>query len=367
MNAEFQEGALTIALEGKIDSENAAQVEKEIQYKLDFLDDVDLVFDAKKLQYISSAGLRAFLKLKKKLNRPLRFINVSDDVYEIFSVTGFTEILDVQRSIRRISLKGCEKVSSALNGGIFELSEDEMVKVFARNIPLSAIQKERDYAQAALIAGVPTLIPYDVVNSELGYGIVYEKSGAVSLTQALKKSPELTEPLAKLFAGLLREMHTTEIPEGKLPDIKDRYREWIRELSDEKDQETKIFSSLIESIPNSNTYVHGNIDLNSVMLKDKELLLFDMSGSAHGNALFDLQSIFGSLVAIEKVSPGYCQKTFELSPNTCAAFWQIFFKHYMNEQQSEVESMNRLILKSFVLKEKVLNRVEQKNQLKKKA
>ncbi|MCR5106544.1 MAG: STAS domain-containing protein [Lachnospiraceae bacterium] len=362
METNFVDGAMTIKLTGRIDSGNVSEIEEEIRTEISFFDDVNLAFDAGGLEYISSAGLRLFLKLKKETKAPIRVFNVSDEIYDIFSVTGFTEVLDVERSMRTISLTGCEKVSSALNGEIYGLSDDEIVKIYKKNMPLSEIKQERNYAQAAMVAGIPTLIPYDVVNSDKGYGIVYEKAGAQTLANAIFRDRDNLEVYAKAFANLLKEMHSTEIPDGKLPDIKDRYRQWFKEIGDYGDNFTKTFSALIDTIPDRNTYVHGDIDLNSVMIKDDELLVFDMAGSARGHSLFDLQGIFASLVAIERTGAGYCRKTFGLSGQTCLEFWKIFFREYMNKNDKEIEKMNELLLKYFVLKEKVLNGLERKNQ-----
>ncbi len=363
MRVEYVDGMLTFFLTGRIDSANVASLEDEIATEMSFYDDENIAFDASALEYISSAGLRILLKLKKLIKKPVRVCNVSDEVYDIFSVTGFTEIFEVERVMRQVSVKGCEKVSSALNGEIYSLSEDEIVKVYGKEIPLFEIRKERDYAQTALIAGVPTLIPYDVVKCEGGYGIVFEKAGAESLSYMLMRDTENLDMYANMFAGLMREMHETEIEEGKLPDIKTRYREWLNELQDVDDTSNKMFFTLIDSIPDSGTYVHGDINLNSVMVKDGELLLLDMAGSARGNSLFDLQGVFASLVAIDRKEEGYCRKTFGLSRDTCTKFWNSFFKIYMKDRPTEMEKMNELLSKSFILKERVLDQIERRHRM----
>ena len=79
---------LTFFPEGKIHTNNAVQLEGEI---------FNIVFDASKLTYISSAGLRMLLKVQQTKDKPIQIINVSDDVYEVFSVTGFAEFLNVRK------------------------------------------------------------------------------------------------------------------------------------------------------------------------------------------------------------------------------------------------------------------------------
>jgi len=185
-----------------------------------------------------------------------------------------------------------------------------------------------------------------------------------SLAYIISHDPQTMDLYAAMLARTLRELHTTEIPTGKLPDIKERYKEWIREADDPADSRISVFSALIDSIPDRNTYVHGDINLNSVMVQGDELLLLDMSGSAYGNSLFDLSALFGSLVGIESTDEGYCRRTFGLTRSACISFWNKFFAAYMSDRQEEIKSMNQLLSKYFVLKQNVLNKVEQKNRLK---
>lgn len=362
MKSDFANGALTIFLEGRIDSTNADVVESELK-EIATLDKVNIVFDATDLVYISSAGLRVLLKIKQKTKSNIRIINVSDDVFDIFEITGFSDIFEIERQMRTISIKGCKKISSAINGEIFQHSDDEMIKVFAPTIPLSEIKKERAYAQTAMIAGVPTTIPYDVVKCEQGYGIIYEKLEMTSIAYILSRDTSRIEEYARKLGKLMKELHSCKIAEGKLPDIKDRYRQWIKDVDDPSDSKLTVFSSLIDSIPDSTTYVHGDINLNSVMDHDGELLLLDMAGSARGNALFDLQGLFASLVAIEKTQEGYCRRTFGLSQQTCMTFWNVFFDTYMDHDHAKIASMQELLLKYFVLKETVLTKLENKNRI----
>ena len=361
MKSNFKNGALTFYLEGRIDSSNVEHLEKELIDEESNFDNVDLAFDVSRLQYISSAGLRVLLKVKKTFKKNIKIVNVSDEIFDILDVTGFTDIFEVERMMRSITLKGCKKLSSALNGEIFQLSDDEMIKVYGEDVSLTEIRKERENARTAMICGIPTLIPYDVVKCEGGYGLIYEKAETTSLSNLISRDRSLLPQYAEMLGVTLRGIHKTEVPQDKFPDIKNRYRKWIRMLDDSADSKTEVFSNLISAIPDSGTYVHGDINLNSVMIQGDEVLLIDMSGSARGHALFDLQALFGSLVGIEKKSPGYCLKTYGISGASCKEFWDIFFNVYMSERQQEIETMNGLLLKYFVLKENVLMKLENKS------
>lgn len=87
---------LEIALEGRLDTITAPQLEEEVKASID--DVTELVFDFSKLSYISSAGLRVLLSAQKTMNGKGTMVvcNVSDDIREIFDVTGFTDILTIK-------------------------------------------------------------------------------------------------------------------------------------------------------------------------------------------------------------------------------------------------------------------------------
>ena len=86
--------ALKIALEGRLDTTTAPELEQEIKN----LDGVDaLVMDFSKLDYISSAGLRVLLSAHKTMNKRggMKVVNVNEIVSEVFEVTGFSDILNI--------------------------------------------------------------------------------------------------------------------------------------------------------------------------------------------------------------------------------------------------------------------------------
>ncbi|MBR3108325.1 MAG: STAS domain-containing protein [Clostridia bacterium] len=87
---------LTIALEGRLDTTTAPDLEKDLKASLDNVE--SLIFDLVKLDYISSAGLRVLLSAQKVMNKKgsMKVTHVNDVVQEVFDVTGFSDILDIE-------------------------------------------------------------------------------------------------------------------------------------------------------------------------------------------------------------------------------------------------------------------------------
>ena len=87
---------LTIALEGRLDTTTSPQLEGELRTAVDGIK--ELVFDLSNLDYVSSAGLRVLLAAQKVMNRQGSMVirSVKPEIMEIFDVTGFTDLLDIE-------------------------------------------------------------------------------------------------------------------------------------------------------------------------------------------------------------------------------------------------------------------------------
>ena len=87
---------LVIALEGRLDTTTSPALEKELKESLDGIE--SLTFDLGALDYISSAGLRVLLSAQKTMNKQGDMVvkNVSEEIMEVFEVTGFSDILTIE-------------------------------------------------------------------------------------------------------------------------------------------------------------------------------------------------------------------------------------------------------------------------------
>jgi anti-sigma B factor antagonist len=87
---------LILSVEGRIDSTTAPELEETVKNGISQC--AGIIFDFEKLDYISSAGLRILLGVRKLMgNDGMKIINVNDTVNEIFEVTGFSLILNYER------------------------------------------------------------------------------------------------------------------------------------------------------------------------------------------------------------------------------------------------------------------------------
>lgn len=71
------------------------------------------------------------MKLRKKAGKAIDVQNVSPAVYEILETTGFTELLNVRKRLREISVEGCEQIGAGVSSRVYRIDDDTIVKVFS--------------------------------------------------------------------------------------------------------------------------------------------------------------------------------------------------------------------------------------------
>ena len=337
---------MTIELKGRIDSNNAPQVEKEIIQQLDG-STAPVIIDASALEYISSAGLRILLRVRKT-NADMRIINVNSEVYEILDMTGFTEMMPVEKAYRVVSVEGCEEIGRGANGTIYRIDQDNVVKVYNNADALADIQHEREVAKLALILGIPTAISYDVVKVGDSYGSVFELLNARSFSKILATEPERIDWCVDEYVDLLHKIHATLVPEGKLPDMKETALSWARFMRDYLPAEAgEKLCAMVEAIPHSDYMIHGDYHTKNVELQNDEVLLIDMDTLAVGHPIFELASMFNSFVGYSEYNHETILKFQGFDFETGAAFWKKSLAAYLGTQNErknrEVEDKARII------------------------
>ena len=88
--------AMTMCISGRLDTTTAPQLEEELNSHFDNI--TEIVMDIEHLEYISSAGLRVILSVQKMMNKQGNLVikHVRSEIMEIFEITGFVDILNIE-------------------------------------------------------------------------------------------------------------------------------------------------------------------------------------------------------------------------------------------------------------------------------
>lgn len=329
---------LEIRLEGRIDSNNAPDVEQEIMNALDSNAGKEPVFDAENLEYISSAGLRVLMKIRKKLNKPVDVINVSRDVYDIFETTGFTDLLNVKKAYRKISIDGLQLLGQGMTGNVYRMDDETVLKVFHPNISFDLlISKENKKAKNAFVYGVPTAIPYDIVKVGDCYGIVYEMIKSKDLATVMSEDKSKIEEYMTMFAKTVRQMHSIHVEAGKLDDLKTTSIQALGYFkSVMTDEEIQKVQRVYENIPDSDIFIHGDCHMGNAMLQDGELMFIDLSSGGMGHPIFDMVSMYSIYERADNDKARAASPMLRLfSSDEIKKMWNVFIHTYFEGKDDE--------------------------------
>ncbi|MBQ9901898.1 MAG: phosphotransferase [Clostridia bacterium] len=325
-----------IPLVGRIDMSNAAETEKQIQAQLAGKGNVPVELDAEGLEYISSAGLRVLLRLKKD-HPALSLTGVNSAVYEILEMTGFTEMMTVEKAYRTVSIDGCEEIGRGANGTIYRIDQDNVVKVYNNADALDDIRHEREMAKLALILGIPTAISYDVVKVGNSYGSVFELLNARSFTKILTDEPQKLDWYVGEFVKLLKKIHGTVVPEGKLKDIKEKVLYWVSTMQSCLPAEAaEKLLTLVQAVPHDNHMIHGDFHTKNIELQNDEVLLIDMDTLSVGNPVFELAHIYNCLIGFSEWDHEHIKRFQGYDFETAQTFWAKALAAYL-ETEDEAE------------------------------
>ena len=340
-------GTVTFALKGRIDSLNASEMEQRLMAGLEDRGAQPVVIDASELQYISSAGLRVLLRVKKT-NPDMTITGVSSDVYEVLDMTGFTELMTVEKAYRVVSVEGCEEIGRGANGTIYRIDRDNVVKVYNNADALEDIQHEREVARLALVLGIPTAISYDVVKVGDSYGSVFELLNASSFSKILATEPEKMDWCVKEYVDMLRRIHGTLVPKGKLPDIRLTALDWAEFMRDWLPEESgSKLVELVRAVPHDDHMIHGDYHTKNLELQNDEVLLIDMDTLAVGHPIFELASMFNAFVGYSEYDHETIKKFQGFDRETGLTFWHKTLAAYLGTENEmkirEVEDKARVI------------------------
>ena len=327
---------LYIAVEGRIDASNAAAAEEKIFSIKKENPGKHVVVDADKLEYISSAGLRVILRLRKE-GPKLAIINVASDVYEVFDMTGFTDMVTVEKAYPRMSVEGCEFIAKGANGAVYRYDDETIIKTYFAKDALPEIKQERENARRAFILGINTAIPYGIVRVGDNYGTITELLNATSVTKLIRANPEDMTLAAKYYIDMLKTIHSIEGEDGELPDMKETALAWADFVAPHlPEDQAKKLRALIEAVPKQNTLMHGDYHTNNIMVQNGEPLLIDMDTLCMGHPVFELGSMFNAFVGYSEDNHQNIMDFMGYSFETAGKFWNMALKMYLNTEDEAV-------------------------------
>lgn len=186
------------------------------------------------------------------------------------------------------------------NGASYDCisEEDVMVKMYFPSYPVGPIFDELEVAKKVYELGIPSPEPGEIVTDGERLGIRFRRiAGKRSFSRMFADEPERTEEFAREMARWCKKLHAVECPEGMFPDAKGQFRNMLAQLKGITEQERAFLGSLIDSMPDAKTALHGDMHFGNIITtlpkgaplsEPHETLFIDLGYFAQGHPLLDL-------------------------------------------------------------------------------
>lgn len=330
------DGQLSVVeLTGSINSGNAHEFEDALSGEPSSEEGV--IIDAGGLEYISSAGLRVLLAAKKRCKGKIfRVVNVNDEVMNVFDVTGFSEIMDISRAVRQLSVEGCDRIGAGACGEVFRLDDETIIKLYYPRVKKEEIEQEKALAKKAFVMGVPTAISYDIVEADGRTGVVYELIKSKTIGELIRGDEGHLEEYVDMYAAVCRQIHGIEAEPGQLPSFKDINRSDIPNVTGITEEERAYLHRFLDLIPDRMNCLHGDLNINNIMVQNGECCLIDMGEFSTGTPMFDLSRILFSM-EFAGAAKGEFNSFYKLPQDIVTHILHLFLEKYFGCPLAEAE------------------------------
>lgn len=330
------DGQLSVVeLTGSINSGNAHEFEDALSGEPSSEEGV--IIDAGGLEYISSAGLRVLLAAKKRCKGKIfRVVNVNDEVMNVFDVTGFSEIMDISRAVRQLSVEGCDRIGAGACGEVFRLDDETIIKLYYPRVKKEEIEQEKALAKKAFVMGVPTAISYDIVEADGRTGVVYELIKSKTIGELIRGDEDHLEEYVDMYAAVCRQIHGIEAEPGQLPSFKDINRSDIPNVTGITEEERAYLHRFLDLIPDRMNCLHGDLNINNIMVQNGECCLIDMGEFSTGTPMFDLSRILFSM-EFAGAAKGEFNSFYKLPQDIVTHILHLFLEKYFGCPLAEAE------------------------------
>lgn len=284
-----QDHTLTAKLSGRLDAASAPELDKALTGELGGVD--ALTLDLKDVSYVSSAGLRLFIAMQRKV-KDFSLVNVTRDVMDVLDMTGLGDLMHVERALKQLSITGLKPFASGMCGECYKIDGETILKLYREEMNPEWVRMEKEYAKAAFLLGIPTALSYDVVACGNRRGVLFELLDAKSLAATTAQDPEHLEDYARRFAQLGKMVHCVKGDPKLLPDRMAFYEKLLPKATWLSPAEYKKLRAMMDALPRADTCLHGDFHAGNVMVQGDELMFIDMGDFSIGHPMLDISLVY---------------------------------------------------------------------------
>lgn len=240
---------------------------------------------------------------------------------------------------RKIDLSQWEPFGAGGIGTTYSHKNDDSVilKLNSNNWRPEQSEAEVRLSQGVAELGLPTPKIYEFVTDGERFGHIDERiKNKKSLARIMSEDPSKIDEMAKIFAEMTKELHSTVVPEDSMFENKvERYRKSILDSNLSEEHKAKLVGYIDEMDSNKRTFIHGDHQPGNLIVADGKYYWIDLGGAGYGDPFMDLGSLY---FIINYLPPQMTPALFHISNRQMKKFFNLFKKYYFGAEYSpEVE------------------------------
>ncbi len=234
-------------------------------------------------------------------------------------------------------------IGKGRTAAVYDLG-DKVLKLCKPSVPFTLIRQELVLTEAAHACGMDVPNAYEIVRSGAGYGIIMDKLPGEELEQWLAGHPAETKVQMAAFAAAARRLHRTVVQDSRFPDLKQVSVVLCDNLPRSycSAAEAAKIKAIFETIPDAQTFVHGDLHPANVLIHGAKIHFIDLLLCGRGHPIFDLMCMYSHCVFLPSMANGQDADRAELSAGE--ALFDAFLNAYGGDMTpAELASAKRQI------------------------
>lgn len=237
--------------------------------------------------------------------------------------------------MRTIEVNHLEVIGKGVTATVYLLDEDHIVKIFKDIIPMEDIQYEYECARLVEKLGIRTPCAREIVGSDQGTGIIYDRVKGITLSDVMQKDKEHLYDYGVKYGRIVKSFHEQSIPDSKLPDAKETMKNVLNDYKDFlTEKERDEIRHYIDLVPSASRLLHGDIAPVNIMVEDGQMYVIDVPMIMTGNPLFDLLQPYSFCVQTRNLFELYLGMSEDEKNSPVGKYLARFQARYLNEEES---------------------------------
>ena len=272
-------------------------------------------------------------------------------MHEILDETGITSWVKVYKKLRNVDLNSLKMLGTGMYGSVYRVNDEQILKVFHDVHSEIEMRNIINTVRIAFTHDIPTIMPFEVVRTEKGFGVILELLSSQILSTLMHDNTNYFDSYVVKMVDLAKTLANTEFEEGTLRNSNDIATEYVESAAEFlMPEEIVTLKNYIDIVPRRNTGVHGDFHARNIMIMDDKPILIDMDAFSCGHPVWDIggtyriynlfphfsDDITHKLLELEGITlPDFYFKLIRFTVDEADRCWEKFFDEYFKDYSAQ--------------------------------